>query len=205
MENNKITIIGLNFMGGLSRSVMISRGVLFVLLGILLLVCPLAMIKTIIQVLGVILVINGIGGLFTRQTATSNAMRWAYPLLTIILGLFAFFMPGETQLTILMFVAAWFLLSGGIQLAMLFSPGNGSAKALIGMSAVINLLIGILFVTHPITGLAAFIWLFAVFLIAGGVFTIVLGCCMPQITLDSSDLEAVAAATEAENQKADED
>ncbi len=205
MKNNKITIIGLNFMGGLSRSVMISRGVLFVLLGVLLLVCPLAMIKTIIQVLGVILVINGIGGLFTRQTATSNAMRWAYPLLTIILGLFAFFMPGETQLTILMFVAAWFLLSGGIQLAMLFSPGNGSAKALIGMSAVINLLIGILFVTHPITGLAAFIWLFAVFLIAGGVFTIVLGCCMPQITLDSSDLEAVAAAAEAENQKADED
>ncbi len=205
MENNKITVIGLNFMGGLSRSVMISRGVLFTLLGVLLLVCPLAMLKTIVQVIGVILVINGIGGLFTRQKATSNAMRWAYPILTIILGLFAFFMPGETQLTVLMFIAAWFLLSGGIQLAMLFSPGNGSSKALIGMSAVINLLIGILFVTHPITGLAAFLWLFGIFLIAGGIFTIVLGCCMPQITLDVSDLEAAAATAEAEIQKEEED
>lgn len=181
MEKSKATVIGLNFMGGLTRSTMIFRGIMFLLFGLLLLTNAWGVIRIAIQVFGVILIINGIGGFFTKQTSASTAMRWAYPVLTLLLGLFAFFMPGETQLTILMFVAVWFLLSGGIQLAMLFSPNNGSSRAMIGLSAAFNLLIGLLFLTHPFTGLAAFAWLLAIFMITGAIFTIVLGLAMPQV------------------------
>lgn len=184
MKNSKIALIGLNFMSGLSRSTMIFRGILFILLGLALAICPLGIIRIMVQVVGVFLVFNGIAALFMQpDTPGGNiAIRWGLPILTILLGLFAFLMPGETQWTFLMFIAAWLLLSGGAQLARLFLPGNdGTAKVLIGLSAVIYILLGILFVTHPFTGLAVFVWLFAVSLIAGGVFTIVLGCCMPQL------------------------
>jgi|GEM_PF-5274164 uncharacterized membrane protein HdeD (DUF308 family) len=182
MEKNKIAIVGLNFMCGLTRSTMIVRGILFILLGLAMLICPLGLVRIIVQVTGALLIFNGIGALFAPPHF-SPVLRWGYPIITILLGLFALILPGETQWMFLMFIAAWFLLSGGIQLAMLFLPGdNGPAKALSGLSAVINILLGVIFASHPFTGLVAFLWLFASFLIAGGIFTIVLGCCMPQLT-----------------------
>ncbi len=172
-------------LNGFTRPVLLVRGLVCMILGVLLIALPLGTLEILMQILGIVLVINGIGGFFADvdNLQVKSPAGWLYPILTVILGVFAFFAPLALGLGVFWVIAAWFLVSGLTQAGLLFLPYAGSSKLLMGMSAIINIILGLLFISHPFSGLAAMVWLAGVFLSAGGLLTIIIGCCLKVVRI----------------------
>jgi uncharacterized membrane protein HdeD (DUF308 family) len=102
---------------------------------------------------------------------SGGSIVWA--ILLIVFGFLAIALPLGTSLGVVMIVAWLIILSGGFQFVHAFqSKGAGHIvwKLLV---AVVYLIAGIYFLTHPLLGLASFTLALAFFFVAEGVMDLV--------------------------------
>lgn len=152
------------------------RGIISVLFGIVAIVWPGPTLLFLIYLFGAYVLIDGITAVVVAFQERNAYSRWWVVLIGgiagIILGLLVFFWPGETAIVLLFLVAAWAIVTGIFEVIAAFMAPAGFEWALIA-GGVISILLGVVLFFIPRAGLLAFVWLIGIFSLIYGVVLIV--------------------------------
>lgn len=91
----------------------------------------------------------------------------------VICAIIMLIMPGITLLTIAMMAGIMMLFAGGADLSAFFAAKGTAGRGWILLNAIIDVILGFMFVVHPVAAAAVLPWLAGCFIIAYGVMAIV--------------------------------
>ncbi len=153
---------------------LIVRAIFAVLFGVLELTWPGLSLLIFIYLFGIFALADGLVTVIVSIARHSDMQYWWVHLLggiiSIIIGLIAFFWPGLIALTLLFVFATWAIIRGIAQIAFVFTFGGTFAQEwLIAFSGVISLLLGIFLFLRPGAGILSLVWLIGIYAIVYGV------------------------------------
>lgn len=152
---------------------MLLRGIVAIILGLIVLFDPGIALLAIIYVFGAYALIDGILSVIVAIAERRYLPRWGWLVVEgvagIILGIIAFAWPGETALILLYIVAIWAVVTGVMEIAAAFTVGSW----LLGLTGVLSIVFGIILFVHPGVGLLSILWLLGVYAIVFGIVLIV--------------------------------
>jgi uncharacterized membrane protein HdeD (DUF308 family) len=108
-----------------------------------------------------------------RLTALGSGGSIVWAILLIVFGFLAIALPLGTSLGVVLIVAWLIILSGGFQFIHAFQSQGAGGIAWKLLVAVVYLIAGIYFLTHPLLGLASFTLALAFFFVAEGVLDLI--------------------------------
>jgi uncharacterized membrane protein HdeD (DUF308 family) len=151
------------------------RGLAAIAFGILAFFWPGLTLLTLILLWGVYALCDGVLALGAAIFAKSNDMapRWWLALagvISILAGLATFLYPGMTALVLLMFIAAWAIIIGALQIWGAIEWRKLLDDAwLLALNGVLSIAFGALLFAQPGAGAVALVWMI-------GWFAVVFGC-----------------------------
>jgi uncharacterized membrane protein HdeD (DUF308 family) len=156
------------------------RGILAILFGIIALAWPGATVFVLIILFGVYALVEG---LFATGYSIAQASRGEkffalllLGLLGILIGIVTLARPGITSVALLVVIAIWFLLRGFLGLISAFEmTGSTGYRAFIGIVGALGIIVGIILLAAPISGIFAIILVIAIYSIVIGIMLAVLG------------------------------
>ena len=160
------------------RRMLLLRGVLAILFGVLALVMsPSITITFLVYLFGAYAVLTGIAAVATALRYTKE-QGWALLLvegiLSILVGIVAFVWPGITALIFLYLIAAWAIVIGLMEIVGAFTLPLGTGQEwLLGLAGVVSIIFGVLIAIRPHTGLVTLVWLLGIYAIVYGILYIV--------------------------------
>ncbi|MGN0065096.1 MAG: HdeD family acid-resistance protein [Nocardioides sp.] len=146
------------------------RGVLAVVFGVLAMAWPLSTVLAMVLLWGFWALADGIGAIwqaFHTRGARSRAMTLLVGVVALAAGVIALVRPDVTAVTLVWLLGIWFIVRAVVEVATGFTAARGHARALLVMSAVVDLILGLLLVLAParaaislsvLIGLLAFAW-----------------------------------------------
>jgi uncharacterized membrane protein HdeD (DUF308 family) len=151
------------------------RGLAAIAFGILAFVWPGLTLMTLILIWGVYALCDGVfalaAAIFTKGSDT--APRWWLALagiISILAGVVTFFYPGMTALILLMFIAAWAIIIGLLQIWGAIEWRKLLDDAwLLALNGVLAVIFGAILFDRPGAGAVALVWMI-------GWFAVVFGC-----------------------------
>lgn len=154
------------------------RGILAILFGIIALVAPGIALLAFIYVFAAYAILDGITAIVVSFRERSFLRTWWVLLLEgilgVIFGILAFVWPGETALILLYLVAFWALVTGIIEISSAFIvPGSVGLRWGLGLAGLLSIIFGIILIVHPGAGLLAVLWLVGIYAIVFGVSLII--------------------------------
>ncbi|MCP2339347.1 HdeD family acid-resistance protein [Actinomadura rupiterrae] len=164
--------------GQLSRHwwVLLVRGAVAVLFGVLALFWPGITVWALTVLFGAYALVDGVfslAGAFTGVEGESRAWLAVAGVCGILLGVMAFAWPGATALVLLMLIAAWALVVGVLQIVGAFRLRKLVDDAwLLGVSGVVSAILGVLLFIWPASGALAVVWMIGLFAIVMGAMSI---------------------------------
>lgn len=155
------------------------RGSAAVLFGILALVWPGIVADVLVVLFGAYVAIDGVLGIIAAVRARRTHPQWWIVLLRgvggLAFGIVAFGWPRATALVLLLFIAAWAIVTGVFEiLAAIVLRRELKGEWLLILSGALSLLIGAILALQPRAGSIALVWLIGVYAILAGVVLIVL-------------------------------
>ncbi len=155
------------------------RGILAIIFGLLALAWPGLTI-------GVLVILFGVYAIFEGVLALSAAFRnrrrgpWWMLLLEgiagVAVGICAFIWPGLTAVILLVFIGIWALLTGILEIAAAVQLRRQiKGEWMLGITGVLSILIGLVFLISPGAGAVAFVWLIGIYAILFGILLVALG------------------------------
>ena len=150
---------------------LLRRGVVAIVLGIVLIAWPESTIIVLVVIWGVWALIDGIG--LGAQAFSSGAGRGqrvlfgVMALIAVVVAFLAFTRPGMTAAALTWLLGIWLIVRGAFELVGAFTARTGTPRWLLLLGAVIDLVLGFLFVTNPgnsavaiavVIGIAAVAW-----------------------------------------------
>lgn len=158
---------------------MIVRGVIAIGIGILALIWPGLTAITLALVWGIwALIDGGMSVLLVFRSDASTAQRiggGVLAALAIIAGLFAIIRPGVTVVVLTWMLGIWLIVRGVAELVAAFSHRTPTPRWLLVLSAVVDGLLGILFVANPGAGALTVATVLGLFTILWGIAILGLG------------------------------
>lgn len=154
------------------------RGILIALFGLVALVSPGIALLTLVFLFGFYAIIDGVVAVVLGVRARRTAAHWVWPVvqgvLSVIAGIVALVWPGVTALALLFVIAFWAIVMGVAEIAEAFTARRAEAHAWgwTLVAGIVNILFGIALLAWPATGILALIWLVGVFAVIGGVILI---------------------------------
>ena len=153
------------------------RGVAALIFGGLSLIWPGLSLVTLVLLFGAYALLDGIFALAAAIVGRGNAgLRWwlvLVGLLGISVGITTFLWPGLTALTLLYFIASWFIATGVLQIVGAIELRNTIKNEWwLILNGAFSVLFGILLFVSPGAGALALIWLIALFAIAYGILLV---------------------------------
>lgn len=157
---------------------MVLEGAVMVLAGILVALLPLEFIRAFSIVIGIILLVVGVMGLFRvlrsrRRSPISPGM--AGPILALLLGLLLLFFPMLVPSLLVTILGVFLLMIGVGQLLFGFMVGRGPRATSIKAAGVIGIVLGILVLVFTKAALLMFALFFGIVLAFNGAMTIASG------------------------------
>ncbi len=156
--------------------VLLVRGVLAVIFGLIALFFPGIVLFTLIYVFAFYAIVDGITAIFVAFQERGTHSRWAWLLvegiLGIIAGIVAIIYPGETALVLLYIIAAWALVTGIMELIAAFTVRGSFAWGL-ALGGIISILLAILLFIRPGTGILSILWVVGIYGIIFGIGMII--------------------------------
>ncbi len=154
------------------------RGILAILFGIIALVAPGIALLAFIYVFAVYALLDGITALVVSFRERSFFRGWWVLLIEgiagIIFGILAFVWPGETALVLLYLVAFWALVTGVMEIGSAFIvPGSAGQRWGLGLAGLLSIIFGVILIIFPGSGLLAILWFVGIFAIVFGVSLII--------------------------------
>lgn len=154
------------------------RGVLIALFGIIALVSPRIALLTLVFLFGFYAILDGVVAVVMGVRARKSAAHWVWPVvqgvLSVIAGIVALVWPGVTALALLFVVAFWAIVMGVAEIAEAFTARRAGAHAWgwTLVAGIVNILFGLALLVWPATGILALVWLVGLFALIGGVILV---------------------------------
>ncbi len=156
--------------------VLLLRGILAILFGLVALLLPGIALLTLIYVFAFYAIVDGFTAIYVAFQERGTHARWGWLLiegiLGIIAGIVAVLYPGETALVLLYVIAAWALVTGIMELIAAFTVRGSFAWGL-ALGGIVSLLFGILLFIRPGTGILSILWIVGIYGIVFGVGMII--------------------------------
>ncbi|MGI5129158.1 HdeD family acid-resistance protein [Pseudonocardia sp. CA-107938] len=160
-------------------SMVLLRGVLAVLLGLVALLAPGIALLGLIVLFGVYAILDGVTAIVAGVRARAVMPHWgwlvAQGVVSLLAGVVALVWPGATALTILVLIGVWAIVVGVAEIA-----GGLGARRMGAVDwgwtvagGVLGVLFGIALLVQPGAGILAFVWLLGAFAVVFGVVVIV--------------------------------
>ena len=158
---------------------LVLRGVVAILFGILAFVWPGLTIGALVLLFGIYALIDGIGSIITGVAHRHGSDRWWLLLegvASIAFGLLTFFWPGITAIFLLLLIAGWAVVTGIFEIAAAIRLRKEiEGEWLLGLAGLLSILLGIFMFVQPGAGALALIWVIGSYAILFGLVLIVLG------------------------------
>lgn len=158
--------------------VLLLRGVIGIALGIVIVVWPKATIVVLMVLLGLWALVDGIGlagQVFTKGAPTGQRVFFGVlALLALVVALVAIFSPDKAASVLTWLVGIWLLVRGLFELVGAFSSTVAAPRWLLVLGALLDLVLGWLFVSHPGTAALGVAVVIGILAIAWGVVFVVL-------------------------------
>lgn len=159
-------------------------GVVALILGLLLLAWPegsLAALLTVVVVLfGIFLlamgVVQTIVAIASARKKEKYLVTLVWGIISLLAGILIFAWPGITALALIYLIAIWSIVSGIIEISAAFSvPADGTGKALLWLSGLLSLALGIILISYPKTGATILVVILGIYLVVFGILITLLG------------------------------
>ena len=160
------------------RTVLLLRGILALVFGILALVLsPGITLTFLVYLFGAYALISGISAAAMALRYTKE-QGWVLLLvegiLGILAGIVAFVWPGITALVFLFLIAAWAIVTGLMEIVGAFVLPIGKGREwMLGLAGVASVIFGVLIAIRPVSGLVAIVWLIGIYAIVYGILYLV--------------------------------
>jgi uncharacterized membrane protein HdeD (DUF308 family) len=155
------------------------RGVIGIVLGILALVWPISTALTLITLFGAWAFIDGASSLvqaFARPApGLVRVALGVMGVLGVIAGIFAIFHPIKAAVTLTWFLGIWLIARGILGLVIAFGGSSMTPRWLIVVGAVVDFLLGLLFALNPGRGALGIATFLGIVALAWGVAYLVAG------------------------------
>jgi len=154
--------------------VLLIRGILAVLFGIMAFALPGLTLVTLVLLYGFYALADGLTALWVG----GSSRAWSFVLvgvLGIIAGIFTFIYPGITAIALLYLIAVWAIARGIFEIvtAVQLRKEISNEWALI-TGGIISIILGVVLIANPTTGALAMVWVIGAFAVVFGVMMIVL-------------------------------
>lgn len=158
--------------------VLLARGILAIIFGIIALAAPGIALLAFIYVFAAYALLDGIIAIVVSLQERRFLRAWWVLLLEgvlgIIFGILASTWPGETALVLLFLVAIWALVTGIMEVSSAFViPGSAGQRWGLGLAGLLSIIFGLILIVRPGAGLLAILWLVGIYAIVFGVSMIV--------------------------------
>jgi uncharacterized membrane protein HdeD (DUF308 family) len=160
--------------------VLVLRGVLGIIFGILALLAPVATFQAVIQVVGAFALVDGVFNVIGAVRGRTGNSRWVWDLLggviSILFGVLALFDPLAMGAALVLLVGAWAIVGGVVQIVsaiLLRREIENEVWLLVG--GILSIVFGVLVFLFPVIMTLAAIWVFGIYAIVFGVLFIILG------------------------------
>lgn len=159
--------------------VLLLRGVVAIVFALLAWLQPGMTLTALVLVFGIYVEVDGLLGIWMAIASRKSNPHWWWLLLWglagIVAGAITFAMPGITALVLLMFIAAWAILVGVLQVIMAWRLHKEiSGEWLLGLGGLLSIAFGALMVWNPGAGALAVLWLIAAYAFIFGMVMVVL-------------------------------
>jgi len=153
------------------------RGLFGIAFGILALVNPAITLASLVLVWGAYALADGVVSLFGLVTGkTEIDDRWLVGLQGVIgvaAGLITLFKPGITALGLLLFIAAWSLATGVLQIVTAIRLRKEiTGEFWMGLSGLISVIFAFFILAQPEAGALAVIWVIGTYALIFGIFLV---------------------------------
>ena len=162
------------------------RGILALAFGIAALIWPAITLGVLVILFGMYAILEGI---MTALTALKNRTENYWWLLFVegisgvVIGLFALLWPSLTAVLLLVFIAAWAVFTGILEIAAAVQLRKSlKGEWVLALAGVFSILIGLFLAANPGTGAVAVVWIIGCYAILFGILLIFLGLKMRQYT-----------------------
>ncbi|MFC4313817.1 HdeD family acid-resistance protein [Steroidobacter flavus] len=156
------TMPGFLSLVGRSWWVLLLYGILGVLFGLFALARPLSAAAAMVWAIGVLALAEGIVSLFAvfrDNVAVSKGWAIFYSLMSIAFGVVAITNPVAAAGGLLLFLAAWLIVAGIYRIIFAIRVREEiKGEWLIALSGLLSILLGVLFLASPLTGLVITAW-----------------------------------------------
>jgi len=158
--------------------VLLARGILAIIFGIIALVWSGWTILALIYVFGAYALIDGVISVVNAIQDRSASSNWWLLLIRgiigIIIGLLVFFWPGLTAIVLFTLIGIWAIVLGVFELLAVFAlPGDLRLEWSFVLGGILSIILGLLFIRHPIAGMLSLVWVLGIFAVAYGLVQIV--------------------------------
>ncbi|TWD82477.1 uncharacterized membrane protein HdeD (DUF308 family) [Kribbella amoyensis] len=184
----------------LGWKILVVRGALAVVFGILAIVWPLETAIALALLWGFWALVEGVGALVQAFQQRSGGNRWwlaGLGVVSLVVAFFAIFHPSTTAVALTWILGIWLIVRGLFELFAAFRSDLLTPRWLLVLSAVLSIVLGILFTANPgaaVVGIAVLLGVMA--LIWGAVF-IAIGLVVRRALNNSGGTEAGPAVASA--------
>lgn len=156
------------------------RGILAVFFGLMALFWPGLTLDLLILVFGFYAILEGILAIITAFLRRERSSYWWLLFLEgltgMAIGVFALLWPALTAIVLLVFIAAWALLTGSIEIAAAVQLRKQiKGEWLLGTSGILSILIGLILLVNPSSGALALVWVIGLYAVLFGSLMVILG------------------------------
>jgi uncharacterized membrane protein HdeD (DUF308 family) len=168
------------------------RGILLAIFGIIALVSPGIALLALIWVFGLFAILEGIAAVVIGIRSRGEP-QWVWTIVqgvvSVLAGIIALIWPGLTALALLFVVAFWAIVVGIGEIGGAFaSRRSGSTSWGWTLAAgILNVLFGVALLIWPASGILTLIWLVGIFTLAGGIVLVVLAFKVRSVAKSAAD------------------
>lgn len=159
--------------------VLLIRGLLAILFGLMTWFMPGISLVTLVLLFGAYVLADGILGIWTAITGRKEHDHWWALLIWGVIGagvgILTFTVPGVTALALLFYIAIWAISTGVLQIVTAVRLRNEiTGEWLLILGGIISVIFGVILMTQPAAGALALLWIIGAYAILFGVLLVVL-------------------------------
>jgi uncharacterized membrane protein HdeD (DUF308 family) len=168
------------------------RGILLAIFGIIALVSPGIALLALVWVFGLFAILEGVV-VIVIAIRSRGEPHWVWTVvqgvISVLAGIVALVWPGLTALALLFVVAFWAIVLGIGEIAGAFaSRRSGSSGWGWTLAAgILNVIFGVVLLIWPAGGILTLVWLIGIFTLAGGIMLVVLAFKVRSIAKSTAD------------------
>lgn len=155
----------------------LTRGLLAMIFGIILLAWPEITTKVVIVAFGIFLLIEGVFATLASIGAGENrgfAALLLLGLVSLLLGVLAIARPGAATVVILYVIAIWAFVHGILEMIAAFEmPPEVGYRWLVGIAGFLSLVVGLLLAIFPFIGIFTLVLIIGIYAILAGIALVI--------------------------------